>query len=53
MNKNLIQELQNAISMLKKDISKKRKKLEELTSQYQKFGGSEINDDNNKDDLTE
>ena len=52
MNENLIKELQNAISMLKKEISEKEKKLDELITQYQELSGIELYDEDN-DDLTE
>ena len=52
MNNKLISDLQNAISMLKKEISEKEKKLKELTSQYQELSGIEINNDEDEDDLT-
>lgn len=53
MNENLIQELQNAIAMLKKEISEKEKKLDELITQYQELSGIELYDDEDNDDLTE
>ena len=53
MNNNLIQELQNAITMLKKEINEKQKKLKELTNQYQELSGIKLYDEENNDDLTE
>lgn len=53
MNENLIQDIQNAITMLKKEISEKQKKLKELTNQYQELSGIELYDDEDNDDLTE
>lgn len=50
MNENLIQELQNAISMLKKEIVEKQNKLDELITQYQELSAIELYGDENKDD---
>ena len=53
MNENLIQKLQNAISILKKEISEKEKKLDELITRYQELSGIELYDDEDNDDLTQ
>lgn len=53
MNENLIQELQNAIAMLKKEIREKQNKLDELITQYQELSGIELYDEEINDDLTE
>lgn len=53
MNENLIQELQNAISMLKKEIREKQNKLDGLITQYQELSGIKLYDEENNDDLTE
>lgn len=53
MNENLIQDIQNAITMLKKEIREKQNKLDELITQYQELSGIELYDDENNDDLTE
>lgn len=48
MNENLIQELQNAIIKLRKEINEKQNKLDDLITQYQELSGIEIYDDNNE-----
>ena len=47
MNKNLIQEIQKAISQLQKEIKEKQNKLDDLITQYQELSGIEIYDENN------
>ena len=48
MNKNLIQEIQKAISQLQKEIKEKQNKLDDLITQYQELSGIEIYDENDE-----
>lgn len=46
MNQTLIQELQEAIKQIKKEILEKQDQLDDLIDQYQKLSGIELEDDN-------
>ncbi len=46
MNQTLIQELQEAIKQIKKEIIEKQEQLDDLIDQYQKLSGIELEDDN-------
>ena len=48
MNKDLIQEIQKAISQLQKEIKEKQNKLDDLITQYQELSGIEIYDENDE-----
>lgn len=47
MNENLIQEIQNTITKLRKEIIEKQNKLDELITQYQELNNIEIYNENN------
>lgn len=46
MNQTLIQELQEAIKQIKKEILEKQEQLDDLIEQYQNLSGIELEDDN-------